>query len=171
MRKGAFSWLFALAGLCFVVCYMGLLAVHSPDPGGWVLVGSWWIALAFCGVAGAFLAIGVGGALGIDEESAGFLAWLPVIAMAFGIISMTPALVVTAVGARRRAVLPVWGTVALWVEAPLLPLLLVYGGLFEDTVETIGSSVILGMMALAWVVIGRSIRTAQMRLPAPAIRA
>jgi hypothetical protein len=149
---------------------MGLLAVHAPESGGWVLTGSWWTALAFLGIAGAFLAIAVGGALGIEEESVGLLAWLPVAGMAFGILSMTPALVVLAVGAGRRRILPGWGLAAVWVEAPLLPVLMIYGGIFEDTAETIGSSVILGLMAVAWVVIGLSAQTADSRSKARPIR-
>jgi hypothetical protein len=34
-------------------------------------------------------------------------------------------------------------------------------GAVDDTAETAGSTVILGIMALAWVVIGLSIRTAE----------
>lgn len=160
IREGVFPWLFALAALLFALCCMGLLAVHSPNPGNWVLVGSWWAALAFVGIAGGFLAIAAGSVLGIDEEAAGPFGLLPLIALAFGFISMTPALVTVAIGAGKKQVLPTWGVVALWIEAPLIPVLLVWGGIFEDTAETVGSSVILGLMAFAWIVIGLSIRSA-----------
>ncbi|HVR77001.1 MAG TPA: hypothetical protein VMS99_01275 [Acidimicrobiia bacterium] len=83
-----FPWLYALAAVLFVFCCMGLLAAHSPSPGGWMLLGSWWTALAFLGSAGGFLAIA------------------------------------------------------------------------DDTAETVGSTVILGIMALVWVLIGLSIRAA-----------
>lgn len=161
IRAGGFPWLFALAAVLFAFCCMGLLTAHSPNPGAWMLLGSWWTALAFLGIAGGFLAIGMGSVLEIDEESAGVSAFLPLIGLAFGIISMTPALVVTAIGAMKKEVLPKWGRAALWVEAPLLPLLLVFGGIVDDTAETVGSTVILGIMALTWVVIGLSIRAAE----------
>lgn len=161
IREGVFPWLFALAAVLFAVCSMGLLAAHYPAPGGWMLLGSCWTALAFLGIAAGFLAIALGSVLAIDEESAGVFASLPLIGLAFGIISMTPALVVTALGAAKKEVLPRWGRAALWVEAPLLPLLLVYGGTVDDTAETLGSTVILGIMAVAWVVIGLSIRAAE----------
>ena len=161
IRAGVFPWLLALAAVLFAFCCMGLLAAHSPHPGRWMLLGSWWTALAFLGIASGFLAIGVGSVLGFDEESAGAFASLPLIGLAFGIISMTPALVVTAIGAAKKEVLPRWGKGALWLEAPLLPLLLVYGGIVDDNAETVGSTVGLGIMAFAWVVIGLSIRAAE----------
>lgn len=161
IRAGVFPWLFALAAVLFAFSCMGLLAAHSPNPGAWMLLGSWWTALAFLGIAGGFLAIGIGSVLAIDEESAGVSAFLPLIGLAFGIISMTPALAATAIGAMKKEVLPKWGRAALWVEAPLLPLLLVFGGIADDTAETVGSTVILGIMALTWVVIGLSIRAAE----------
>ena len=107
IREGAFPWLFALDALLFALCCMGLLAVHSPNPGRWLVIGTWWTALAFLGVAGGFLAIAVGSVLGIDEEAAGPFTLLPLIGLAFGVISMTPALIAAAIGASKRRVLPV----------------------------------------------------------------
>ncbi|MGF1617232.1 MAG: hypothetical protein ACFCU2_05415 [Acidimicrobiia bacterium] len=163
IREGIYPWFIALAAALFALCCFGLLAIHGPDTGKWVLIGSWWAALAFFGLAGGFLAIAVGGLLGIDEEAAGPFALLPLIGLAFGFVSMAPALAVAAVGASRRKVLPKWGRVALWVQAPLLPLLLIYGGIFEDRAETIGSATILGAMAILWVAIGLAIGTAHKR--------
>lgn len=163
IREGVFPWFVALAAVLFSICCLGLLAVHVPDDGRWILIGSWWATLAFLGLAGGFLAIAVGGLLGIDEEAAGPFALLPVLGLAFGFVSMAPALIITAVGTTRRKVLPRWGRIALWVEAPLLPLLLVYGGVFEDSAETIGSAIILGLMAILWVAIGVGIGTTHMR--------
>lgn len=60
---------------------------------------------------------------------------------------------------------------ALWINAPLVPVMLVWGGIFEDTAETVGSSVILGLMALAWIVIGLSIRSASANRRAPVTQA
>ncbi|HUF96232.1 MAG TPA: hypothetical protein VMO52_09155 [Acidimicrobiia bacterium] len=148
IREGVYPWFVALAAVLFSLCCFGLLAVHAPDADRWVLVGSLWAALAFLGLAGGFLAIAVGGLLGIDEEAAGPFGMLPLIGLAFGFLSMAPALIIAAVGATRRKVLPKWGRVALRVEAPLLPLLLIYGGVFEDSAETIGSAAILGLMAI-----------------------
>lgn len=156
IREGAFPWLMASAAIALAWCALGLVALHGERRGA-TTIGGWWTALAFLGVAGFFVAVGVGALLGIDEEAAGPLALLPVISMAFGLVSMTPAIVVLALGATRRRVLPGWGIAALWLAAPLVPTLLIYAGLVDGDAERMGSSAILGLFALAWVVVGLSL--------------
>ncbi len=157
LRSGLFPWLMAAAAVGLALLGLRLIAVHGPDVIRSVL-GGWWTTLAFVGIAGFFVAVAVGALLGIDEDEAGALAIVPVIAMAFGLLSMTPAVSVLAFGARRAGVLPRWGVWALWTATPLLVVLLVYGGLADGPAETVGVSVLLGVFAVSWVVIGMSVR-------------
>jgi hypothetical protein len=158
IRSGLFPWLMAASAVGLALLGLRLIAVHGPDVTRSVLIGGWWTTLAFLGIAGFFVAVAVGGLLGIDEDEAGALATLPVIAMAFGLVSMTPAVAVLAFGARRAGVVPRWGVWAMWTAAPLLVLLLVYGGLADGPAEAVGASVLLGVFAVSWVVIGLSVR-------------
>ena len=160
LRLGAFPWLVALAAAGLAYLSLSIVALHAPDSGRLVVIGGWWVALAFAGVTGFFVAVGVGEMFGIDPDSAGILSWIPLLSMAFGLLSMTPAMAILAVGAARAEVLPRWGVAAIWVEAPLLIILLIFGGLFDGTIETVGSSVLLGLAALGWIVIGLAVRTA-----------
>ena len=143
------------------------VAVHLPRVPPTVLIGGWWTTLAFLGIAGFFIAIGVGALLGIDEDDAGPLALLPVMAMAFGLVSMTPASALLAFGVSRAGVVPRWGGWALWVVSPLIVVLLVYGGLAEGTAETVGISAVLIVFALSWVVVGFSVRPARIAVGEP----
>lgn len=47
-----------------------------------------------------------------------------------------------------------FGTTALWVGAPVVPLAMVYGGLAEGTAETVGMSTLMGVFVGAWIVLG-----------------
>ena len=158
IREGAFPWLMASAAVGLGLLCLRLVAVHGSEPGRWVAVGGWWAALAFAGIASFLVAVGVGAMFGIEEDSLGWLAWLPVSAMAFGLVSMTPALALLAVGAGRASVLPRWGVWALWTLSPLLVGLLIYGGLADGSAESVGSSVILAVLAVGWVVVGLAVR-------------
>ncbi|MDX1448345.1 MAG: hypothetical protein R3246_04705 [Acidimicrobiia bacterium] len=163
IRKGAFPWLIALTAAGLAAVCLRLVGVHAPDPNRWVLIGGWWTALAFGGIAAFMVAIGVGALFSIDEESMGVFAWVPVIGMAFGLLSMTPAVALLAFGTGRADVLPRWGVGALWTVSPLLLLLLIYGGLAEGTAETIGLTVILCVLASGWVMVGLALRPAARR--------
>lgn len=162
LRSGMFPWLMAAAAVGLAVLGLRLIAVHGPDVPRSVLIGGWWTTLAFLGIAGFFVAVGVGALVGIDEDEAGPLAVLPMISMAFGLLSMTPATATLAFGAGRAGVLPRWGVWALWTVTPLLVALLVYGGFAEGPAETVGASLLLGVFAVSWVVVGVSVRPANL---------
>lgn len=158
LRSGMFPWLMATAAFGPALLALRLIAFHWPDAPRTVLIGGWWTTLAFLGIAGFFVAIAIGSLLGIDENEAGPLALLPVISMAFGLMSMTPATAMLAFGASQAGAVPRWGVWALWTISPLLVVLLIFGGLAEGPIETIGSSFLLGVFGVAWVVIGVSVR-------------
>lgn len=160
IRDGIFPWAMAFAAVCLAMCALGVVAVHRGHSNRWVLVGGWWTTFAMAGVAGAFFAIGVGALLGITEDEAGALSVLPFVAMAFAILSMTPALASLGVGVTRAHVLPRWGVAAVWIAAPLVPTLMIFGGLTEGTVETLGTNGLLGLFAFAWLALGASLRVA-----------
>lgn len=145
-----------------------LIAVHGPDVSRSVLIGGWWIALAFLGIAGFFVAVAVGALLGIDEDDAGVFALLPMLSMAFGLLSMTPAAAMAAVGTARAGVIAWWGVAALWTVTPLLVMLLVYGGFAEGTAEKVGASLFLAVFAISWVVVGASLKSANVASTADA---
>lgn len=168
LRSGGFPWFMAVASVCLAFLCLRVIGVHERRPSRPVVIGGWWTALAFLGIAGFFVAIGVGALVGIDEESMGAVAWLPVLSMAFGLLSMAPAVALVAFGAGRAAVLPRWAVWALWLVAPLLVVLLVYGGLVEGAAETVGSSVILATYAAGWVLVGLGVRPAYLARQAEA---
>ena len=105
IREGVFPWAMALAASSLAVCCLGVLAAHGHRARAWIVIGSWWTAAAMIGIAGFFVAIAIGGLAGIEEDEVGLLGWLPVISMAFGIISMTPALSVLGIGVTRAGLL------------------------------------------------------------------
>lgn len=76
----------------------------------------------------------------------------------FGLLSMTPATSMLAFGTSRAGGLQRWGVWALWTITPLLVLLLVYGGFADGPAETVGVSLLLGVFAVSWVMIGLSVR-------------
>lgn len=158
IRVGVFPWAMALAALSLAFCALVLLGVHGPAPHKWVRFGAWWTSAAFVGIMLFFVAIGIGGVLGLDEASLGVLAWPPVMAMGFGLMSMTPALLVLAIGVTRASVLPRSGANALWIAAPVLPVLLILGGLLDGRSEAIAVSLLLAIFGVAWLVVGMAIR-------------
>jgi len=154
IRKGALPWTASLGALCLVLCCLGVINAHRSNPNRWILIGGWWTSLAMIGIAGFMLAIGVGDVLGIEEEDVGVFSWIPLIGMAFGLLSMAPALVVLGIGATRSALLPVWGRAAIWVAALAFPSFMVFTGLTDGTLEFVGSNGLLGVFGLSWLVLG-----------------
>ena len=70
---------------------------------------------------------------------------------------MTPALAITAVGVGASGVLPGWGVWALWVEAPLLLITVIGGGMAPESLETLVLVSGFILIPLGWVVIGASL--------------
>jgi hypothetical protein len=157
IRDGLLPWAVFVAMVCLAVCCLGVLSAHRSHTNRWVIVGGWWTVLALVGIGGFFLSIAIGSIFAIDEEDAGFLVWPPLLGMMFGIISIMPAMLALAVGATRAHVLPWFGTTALWVGAPVVPLAMVYGGLAEGTAETVGMSTLMAVFVGAWIVLGAAL--------------
>ena len=158
-RLSPAPWLFGAALLSLAVCCGGLLTIHQPDPGWPMRAGVVLTVLSLLSLASFPLAVGLGGVLGIDEESAGFFAGIPLVASAFGLIAMTPGLASTAYGAQTKRVLPRWGVWTLWIETPLLPLTAIIGGITEPALP-IGFAVI----GIGWVLIGLALLRAEPEL-------
>ena len=155
-RLSIAPWLLAATLTSFAVCCVGLLSVHQPNPKLSIRVGVVLTVLSLLSLASFPLAVGMGGLLGIEEESAGVLASIPLMASAFGFVAMTPGLALTAYGAGAAGVLPKWGVWTLWVEAPLLPLTAIVGGMAEPAVP-IGFALI----GVGWVLIGAALLKAR----------
>lgn len=160
----------ATAATALAVTALGIIAAHRPVAPTAVLVGGRWTAAALLGLAGFFVAVGVGGLLGIAEDSAGLLGRLPVVSMAFGLLSMPVALAVFAVAVARVAVLPRTIVIALASAAPMLPLMMIGGGLAEGTAESVAIIAAVGAFATAWIVAGAT-QAATARRTVPAGRA
>ncbi|MGI9621444.1 MAG: hypothetical protein ACR2PK_01305 [Acidimicrobiales bacterium] len=160
IRAGIFPWSMTVVVLAFAACALAVLHAHWPQPSRWVIVGAWWTAAALVSMGIAFASIGVGAIFDVDEEELGAAAIFLVLVMAFGLVSMTPALAVLAIGMEREKRLRWWGRLNAWIAAPVLPLLLIFGGLFEDTVETVGSAVLIGTFGAAWVALGLAVAMA-----------
>lgn len=124
-----------------------------------MVAGAWWSAAACAGIAVFFAGIAVGAVLGLEEEDLGAAVIPLVLLMAFGLLSMTPALALLAIGLEKAKRLPWWARRATWVAAPVLPLLLIYGGLFEGTLETIGSAVLIAALGIGWLLLGIAVAT------------
>ncbi|MGI9584847.1 MAG: hypothetical protein ACR2N7_04590 [Acidimicrobiia bacterium] len=152
-RLSIAPWLLAATLMSFAVCCVGLLTIHQPNPKTWIKVGVVLTVMSLLSLASFPLAVGMGGLLGIEEESAGVLAVFPLMASAFGFIAMTPGLALTAFGAGVAGVLPKWGVWILWVEAPLLPLTAFIGGNVAEPAVPIGFALI----GIGWVVIGAAL--------------
>ena len=159
LRAGALPWTMIAAVGCLALCVLGVMAVHGETITWPVVAGGWWCVIAFCGIAGFFLAIGIGTLAGIEEDNVPeLLGLLPVMSMAFGLLSMTPALAVLAFGASRARVLPRWGSVALWIAAPALPVLLILGGTADGAAATAVLGIVLSLFAGCWIAVGLASR-------------
>jgi hypothetical protein len=157
MRVGILPWTMVLAIVCLAACCLGVLSFHGPTPGWWTIIGSWWATLALLGIASFFLAIALGTSLGIEEEEAGLLALPPLLGIMFGVATMTPALLTLAFGVTKERQLRWYGIVAVWVAAPVLPVMLVSGGIAEGTAETASLSTLMTLYVGAWIVLGISL--------------
>jgi hypothetical protein len=154
LRDGLLPWAMFITMVCLATCCLGVLSAHRPYINRWVIIGGWWGALAVVGIGGFFLSIAIGSVFGIDEEDAGLFVWPPLLGIMFGITSIMPAMLTLAVGATRAHVLPWFGTTALWVGAPVVPIAMIYGGFAEGTVETVGMSTLMAVFVGAWIVLG-----------------
>lgn len=160
IREGLFPWGVALSMALVAGCAVGVVAAHQPEPRRSVLVGGWWSAMAYLAMAGFFIAIGIGGLLGVDEETENPLALFPIAAMTFGLLSSGPALGTLAYGVTRAHRLPSWGAAGAWCAVGAFPALLIFGGLVEGTAESVGSAVIMGAFVGGWITLGLSTRAA-----------
>lgn len=142
---------------CLAYCSLGVLSFHRRVPNISLTVGALWTALAFLGIGGFFLALAIGGLLGIEEEEAGPAIIPPLLGVMFGVASMGPASLVFAVGVRRARLLPSTTRAAFWGLAFAFPALLIVGGLSEGTIETIMSGAVVAAFAVLWLRIGWSI--------------
>ena len=168
IRAGIFPFAMAFAVASFLAPVAAVRGLGRERASVWLRSGAAWTALALASVAAGFSAIAVGALLGIEEDAIGLLAWVVVAAVAFGILSITPATALLAVGVSRDRLLPRFGRVALWTAAPLLPLVMIVGGLAEGTAETVGSVTLLLSFGAAWVAVGAAVAVADRR---PATRA
>lgn len=161
IRAGVLPWGMVLVVSAFGACALAALSLHGPDPSRWMVAGAWWSAAACAAIAVFFAGIAAGAVLGVEEEDLGAAAIPLVLLMAFGLLSMTPALALLAVGLEKARRVPWWARIAVWTAAPVLPLLLIYGGLFEGTVETIGSAVLITAFGLSWLLLGAAVATSR----------
>lgn len=143
----------------FGACALAALGLHGPDPSRWMSAGAWWSAAACAGIGVFFAGIAIGALLGVEEEDLGAAVIPLVLLMAFGLLSMTPALALLATGLEKAKRVPWWARLAAWMAAPVLPLLLVYGGLFEGTLETVGSGVLIAAFGIGWLLLGIGVAT------------
>ena len=149
-------WLLGSSVVCLALCCVGVLKVHLPDPRRSIKWGVVLTILSLLALASFPFAVGMGGVLGIEEEEAGVLALLPLLASGFGLVGMTPGLAMAAFGAGADGTIPKWGVWALWVASPLLPLTAVVGGIAEPA-----AAVGFILLPLVWVVIGASLLRAK----------
>ncbi|HSG80106.1 MAG TPA: hypothetical protein VLD62_11040 [Acidimicrobiia bacterium] len=159
-RSGLFPTLMAVAAACLMLCTFGVLARHQPGPQRSMVVGGLWVAACFAAVSVAFAAIGVGDLLGIEEDSAGILAWIPVSAMGLAVLTFPAAQAVLAFGVQRSRVRPRWGSVAVWTLVPLVPLTLILAGVVDGAAENWVPAVMLSIIVMLWGVVGQSLRIA-----------
>ncbi len=108
IRAGILPWALLLVVVAFGVCALATLSLHGTDPSRWMVAGAWWSVAACAGIAVFFGGIAVGAVLGIEEEDLGAAVIPLVLLMAFGLLSMTPALGLLAIGLEKAKRLPWW---------------------------------------------------------------
>lgn len=167
IRRAPFAYSVALACVCLALTSLAVRSAHQHAPSRSISIGSVWAALAFLGIAGFFAAVGTGGLLGIPEDAVGAWSLLPVVSMAFGLLSMAPALTLLEIGAWRSRQIPARSRAAIFTAAPVLPSLLVFGGLAEGTAETVGTLALLLLFLSSWILIGSGLRTPAGNPPSP----
>lgn len=154
IRAGVLPWAMTLVVASFAGCALAALSLHRPNPSRWMIVGGWWSTIACACIATFFVGVAVGSALGLEEEDLGPAVIPLVMLMAFGLLSMTPALGLLAVGLAKARRVPRFARLAVAIMSPALPALLILGGLFEGAVETIGSAVLVAAFGIGWVLLG-----------------
>jgi hypothetical protein len=158
LRVGPLPWAMGAAMGCLAYCSLGVLSFHSDSSNGPLTFGAWWTTLAFAGIGVFFLALAVGGLLGVDEDEAGGLVMGPLLGVMFGVASIGPANLLLAGGVRRAGLLPVTSQAALWAVSATIPALLIVGGLSEGTIEIVGSAAVVAVFAALWIRIGASLK-------------
>lgn len=157
IRSGLFSLAMAVAFTLLATCAQGVLRIHERPP-RMVTIGGWWTTLALLGAAGFFAAVAVGAMLGLDEETLGGFAILPVASMAFGIVTLPIATTIFALAVRRSGQLPARASTPLLVAGWVPPVLMIFGGLTEGTAESLGSAALAATFFGVWVVTGSAVR-------------
>lgn len=156
IRTGLFPLAMAVAFTLLAACAQAVLRVHERPP-RMVTIGGWWTTLALLGPAGFFAGVAVGAMLGLDEETLGGFAILPVASMAFGILTLPLATTILALAVRRSGQLPARTTTSLLVAGWVPPVLMVFGGLAEGTAESLGSAALAATFFGAWLVTGSAV--------------
>ncbi|HUG85765.1 MAG TPA: hypothetical protein VMM13_14465 [Euzebya sp.] len=157
IRSGLFPLAMAVAFTLLATCAQAVLRVHAQQS-RMVTVGGWWTTLALLGPAGFFGGVAVGAMLGLDEETLGGFAILPVASMAFGILTLPIATTILALAVRRSGQLPSRASASLLVAGWVPPVLMVFGGLAEGTAESLGSAALAATFFGAWLVTGSAVR-------------
>ena len=132
IRTGLFPLAMAVAFTLLATCPQAVLRMHERPP-RMVTVGGWWTTIALLGPAGFFAGVAIGAMLGLDEETLGGYAILPVASMAFGILTLPIATTILALAVRRSGHLPSRVFTSLLVAGWVPPVLMVVGGLAEGT--------------------------------------
>lgn len=164
-RTTVVPWFFAAIPACLAVTCLGLVGLHKNR---WVTLGGVWASLALLGLAGFFLAVGVGGLTGLQdlpEDELGLLAWLPIVSFGFGFFSLTPALAITAATTQSAGLLPRWGVWALWFIAPLLVVVFIVGGMGPAPIDELAAPIGLAAIMVGWIVVGQSLLRAARSVP------
>jgi hypothetical protein len=157
IRTGLFPLAMAVAFTLLAICAQAVLRMHESPPRT-VTIGGWWTTLALLGPAGFFAGVAIGAMIGLDEESLGGFAILPVASMAFGIVTLPIATTILAVAVRRSRQLPSRASTSLLVAGWVPPVLMVVGGLAEGTAESLGSAALFATFFGAWLVTGSTVR-------------
>lgn len=166
LRKGLFPWLLAATAASMALIPVGVLAVH-PDRSKTLTVAGLWATWGFLGPAIGLGAIAVGSALGIPEEDAGILAFIPVATVGSGVISMTPAAWLLAWSVRNSEALRPHSKAILWAVGPIIPLMMIGAGIAEGPWESrifVGSLVLL---VAGWSAVAASTRRAASTVVSP----
>ena len=164
IRTGLFPIAMAIAFTLLALCAQAVLWVHEQPP-RMITLGGWGTTLALLGPAGFFASVALGAMLGLDEDTLGGFAILPVASMAFGILTLPIASTILALAVRRSGHLPARATTSLLIAGWVPPLQMVFGGLTEGTAERVGSAALAATFIGAWLLTGSAVRP---RKPTPA---
>ncbi len=157
IRTGLFPLAMAVAFTLLAICAHAVLRVHE-QPTRMLTIGGWWTTLALLGPAGFFGGVAIGAMLGLDEETLGGFAILPVGSMAFGIVTLPIAATILALAVRQSGQLPARTITSLLVAGWVPPVLMIFGGLVAGTAESVGSAVLTATFFGAWLVTGSAVR-------------